>query len=166
MLERPTTQSLVAIEHLLTRITAATHGGAYPAGGPRADDDDWRGAAEHASRHAGDSGNADLFSNLLGALGNKKQQLENDDIDEDGQYLTSSTHFEILYTIKGSTDSLRNNKMLSKSTRSTSRARMTMTTPMIDQWAPLLPCRRSSCSQAARAEMMLYVYLYNDCQSW
>ncbi|KAI1752814.1 ClpP/crotonase [Xylaria castorea] len=63
----------------------ATHGGAYPAGGPRADDDDWRGAAQHASQHAGDSGDTDLFSNLLGALGQKKQRLANEDIDEDGE---------------------------------------------------------------------------------
>ncbi|OTB05646.1 hypothetical protein M426DRAFT_319632 [Hypoxylon sp. CI-4A] len=60
-------------------------GGAYPAGGgyPRQDDDDFRGAAEHASRHAGSSGDNDLFSNLLGALTQKKQSLANEDVDED-----------------------------------------------------------------------------------
>ena len=63
----------------------STHGGAYPAGGPRADDDDWSGAADHASQHAGDSGNADLFGSLLGALGQKKQRLAEEDIDEDGR---------------------------------------------------------------------------------
>lgn len=70
---------------MLTIPNSATHGGAYPAGGPRADDDDWRDAAQHASNHAGDSGNADLFSNLLGALGQKKERLANEDVDEDGQ---------------------------------------------------------------------------------
>ncbi|KAH9906566.1 hypothetical protein F4778DRAFT_726602 [Xylariomycetidae sp. FL2044] len=60
-----------------------TSGGSYPAGGPRADDDDLRGAAEHASRHAGSSGDSDLFSNLLGALGQKKQSLSAEDVDED-----------------------------------------------------------------------------------
>ncbi|KAL7620277.1 hypothetical protein AAE478_009270 [Parahypoxylon ruwenzoriense] len=66
-----------------------THGGAYPAGGgyPRADDDDFRGAAEHASRHAGSSGSSDLFSSLIGALTQKKQSLkdkkDNDDDDDD-----------------------------------------------------------------------------------
>lgn len=62
-----------------------THGGAYPAGGgyPRADDDDIRGAAEHATRHAGESGSSDLFSSLLGALTQKKQALKEEDVDED-----------------------------------------------------------------------------------
>ncbi|KAI1171769.1 hypothetical protein F4777DRAFT_34285 [Nemania sp. FL0916] len=72
----------------------ATHGGAYPAGGPRADDDDWRGAAQHASQHAGDSGDADLFSNLLGALGQKKQHLANEDIDEDEAVRTHKKYFD------------------------------------------------------------------------
>ncbi len=70
---------------MLIILDPATHGGAYPAGGPRADDDDWKDAANHASQHAGDSGNADLFSNLLGALGQKKQRLAEEDVDEDGQ---------------------------------------------------------------------------------
>ncbi|KAI1434089.1 hypothetical protein GGR50DRAFT_664783 [Xylaria sp. CBS 124048] len=61
-----------------------THGGAYPAGGHRADDDDedWKYAAEHASKHAGKSGDANLFSNMLGALGRKKQSLAGEDVDE------------------------------------------------------------------------------------
>ncbi|KAI0506901.1 hypothetical protein F5B22DRAFT_427446 [Xylaria bambusicola] len=72
----------------------ATHGGAYPAGGHRADDDDWRGAADHASQHAGDSGNADLFSNLLGSLGQKKQRLAEEDIDEDEAVRTHKKYFQ------------------------------------------------------------------------
>ncbi|KAI1081997.1 hypothetical protein F5B20DRAFT_534031 [Whalleya microplaca] len=63
-----------------------THGGAYPAGGgyPRSDDDDMRGAAEHATRHAGESGDSNLFSTLLGALGQKRQSLADEsDVDED-----------------------------------------------------------------------------------
>ncbi|KAI1198371.1 hypothetical protein F5X97DRAFT_299545 [Nemania serpens] len=71
----------------------ATHGGAYPAGGPRADDDDWSEAAQHASNHAGDSGNADLFSNLLGALGQKKNRLADEDIDEDEAVRTHKKYF-------------------------------------------------------------------------
>ncbi|KAI0895773.1 hypothetical protein F4806DRAFT_69098 [Annulohypoxylon nitens] len=60
-------------------------GGAYPAGGgyPRDDDDDLRGASEHASRHAGSSGSSDLFSGLLGALSQKKSSLASEDVDED-----------------------------------------------------------------------------------
>ncbi|KAI0474764.1 hypothetical protein F4859DRAFT_521813 [Xylaria cf. heliscus] len=72
----------------------ATHGGAYPAGGPRADDDDWKDAAQHASRHAGDSGDTDLFSTLLGALGQKKQRLADEDIDEDEAVRTHKKYFQ------------------------------------------------------------------------
>ncbi|KAI1106186.1 hypothetical protein F4804DRAFT_330556 [Jackrogersella minutella] len=61
-----------------------THGGAYPAGGGYGgDDDDLRGASEHASRHAGSSGDSSLFSGLLGALGQKKHSLANEEVDED-----------------------------------------------------------------------------------
>ncbi|KAI0400175.1 hypothetical protein F4802DRAFT_586142 [Xylaria palmicola] len=72
----------------------ATHGGAYPAGGPRADDDDWKDAAHHASQHAGDSGDTDLFSNLLGALGQKKQRLADEDVDEDEAVRTHKKYFQ------------------------------------------------------------------------
>ncbi|KAB5578450.1 hypothetical protein GE09DRAFT_1280811 [Coniochaeta sp. 2T2.1] len=63
----------------------ATHGGGYPAGAgvPRDDDDDYRGAAESASRQAGDSGDASFFSSILGSLTEKKRQVANEDIDED-----------------------------------------------------------------------------------
>ncbi|KAI1464216.1 uncharacterized protein F4812DRAFT_216123 [Daldinia caldariorum] len=73
-----------------------THGGAYPAGGgyPAADDDDFRGAVEHASRHAGGSGDSDLFSNLLGALTKKKQSLADEDVDEDDAVKQHKRFFE------------------------------------------------------------------------
>ncbi|KAI0390628.1 hypothetical protein F5Y17DRAFT_50888 [Xylariaceae sp. FL0594] len=73
-----------------------THGGAYPAGGPRSDDDDndWSGAAHQASKHAGSSGDADLFSNLLGVLGGKKKELANEDIDEDDAVRKHKKYFE------------------------------------------------------------------------
>ncbi|KAI1656849.1 hypothetical protein F4813DRAFT_362044 [Daldinia decipiens] len=73
-----------------------THGGAYPAGGgiPRSDDDDFRGAAEHASRHAGSSGDTSLFSGLLGALTQKKQALAEEDVDEDDAVKQHKRFFE------------------------------------------------------------------------
>ncbi|KAI8965401.1 hypothetical protein F5Y11DRAFT_9231 [Daldinia sp. FL1419] len=73
-----------------------THGGAYPAGGgyPRSDDDDFRGAAEHATRHAGNSGSSDLFSSLLGALTQKKQSLADEDVDEDDAVKQHRRFFE------------------------------------------------------------------------
>jgi hypothetical protein len=46
------------------------------------DDDDIRGAAELASLHAGDSGDASLFSSILKVINQKKQELDKDDIDE------------------------------------------------------------------------------------
>ncbi|KAI1167131.1 hypothetical protein F5B18DRAFT_525550 [Nemania serpens] len=81
------------LQGFLSAAGNATHGGAYPAGGPRADDDDWSEAAQHASNHAGDSGNADLFSNLLGALGQKKNRLADEDIDEDEAVRTHKKYF-------------------------------------------------------------------------
>ncbi|KAF7518320.1 hypothetical protein G7054_g13506 [Neopestalotiopsis clavispora] len=58
-------------------------GGSYPAGGYGQEDEDLRGAAEHASRHAGDSGDSSLFSTLLGALNEKRGNLAQEDVDED-----------------------------------------------------------------------------------
>ncbi|KAI4861969.1 hypothetical protein F4820DRAFT_431918 [Hypoxylon rubiginosum] len=73
-----------------------TQGGAYPAGGgyPRDDDDDLRGASEHASRHAGSSGDSDLFSSLLGALTQKKQSLAEEDVDEEDAVKQHKRFFE------------------------------------------------------------------------
>ncbi|KAF9870259.1 hypothetical protein CkaCkLH20_12345 [Colletotrichum karsti] len=59
------------------------HGGNYPAGFADDDDDDYRQAAHQASRRAGSSGDSDLFSTVLGALTQKKNQLQDEDIDED-----------------------------------------------------------------------------------
>ena len=55
------------------------------AGGyPHHDDDDLRGVAEQASKHAGDSGDSDLFAAIVRAVGNKRHSLASEDIDEDG----------------------------------------------------------------------------------
>ncbi|KAI2622542.1 hypothetical protein GGR54DRAFT_68623 [Hypoxylon sp. NC1633] len=53
-----------------------------------------RGAAEHASRHAGSSGDTDLFSGLLGALTQKKQSLASEDVDEDDAVKQHKRFFE------------------------------------------------------------------------
>jgi len=45
--------------------------------------DDFSGAASHASQHAGDSGDQSLFSSALGMLSGNKQNLQHGDIDED-----------------------------------------------------------------------------------
>jgi len=67
-----------------------THGGGYPAGAgvPHDDDDDFRGAADIASNHAGDSGDSSFFSGILQSLVDKKQQVAEEDIDEDGKLLS------------------------------------------------------------------------------
>ncbi|KAH7320002.1 hypothetical protein B0I35DRAFT_225688 [Stachybotrys elegans] len=62
------------------------HGGNYPAGGgfqPDDDDDDFRQAREEASARAGSSGNSELFSSILGAIGQNKSRLAAEDIDEE-----------------------------------------------------------------------------------
>ncbi|KAI0178893.1 hypothetical protein GGR52DRAFT_278554 [Hypoxylon sp. FL1284] len=78
------------------QLPSVTHGGAYPAGGgyARDDDDDLRGASEHASRHAGGSGDSDLFSGLLGALTQKKQSLAEEDVDEEDAVRQHRRFFE------------------------------------------------------------------------
>ncbi|ROT39536.1 hypothetical protein SODALDRAFT_331653 [Sodiomyces alkalinus F11] len=55
-------------------------GGSYPI--PGGDDDDFRSAATEAARQAGSHGDRDLFSNVLGTLGQKKAQVEKEDVDE------------------------------------------------------------------------------------
>ncbi|KAI1761674.1 hypothetical protein GGR53DRAFT_469111 [Hypoxylon sp. FL1150] len=73
-----------------------TQGGSYGAGGgyPRDDDDDLRGASEHASRHAGSSGDSDFFSGLLGSLSQKKQSLAQEDLDEEDAVKQHKRFFE------------------------------------------------------------------------
>ncbi|KAK2073902.1 hypothetical protein P8C59_008145 [Phyllachora maydis] len=62
-----------------------THGGAYPAGGgfSHDEDEDFRGAAHHAAQDAGDSGDSGFFGNVLNSLGQRKQQIARQDVDED-----------------------------------------------------------------------------------
>ncbi|KAK6204136.1 hypothetical protein LQW54_008368 [Pestalotiopsis sp. IQ-011] len=62
---------------------APAHGGSYPAGGYGREDEDLSGAAEHASRHAGDSGDSSLFSSILGSLGEKRGRVAQEDVDEE-----------------------------------------------------------------------------------
>merc|ERR1712230_23908 len=53
-------------------------GGGYGGG----DDDDLTGAAEHAERHAGSSGDSSLFSSILSSLGQNKQSIGNSNLNE------------------------------------------------------------------------------------
>merc|ERR1712225_73694 len=46
------------------------------------DDDDLTGAAEHAERHAGSSGDSSLFSSILSSLGQNKQSIGNSNLNE------------------------------------------------------------------------------------
>ncbi|OAA48550.1 beta-flanking protein [Metarhizium rileyi] len=45
-------------------------------------DDILKMAQQHASNNAGNSGNSDLFSNIMSAVGNKQEKIQNEDIDE------------------------------------------------------------------------------------
>jgi hypothetical protein len=51
-------------------------------GGGGGSSDDYSGAAQAAQSHAGSSGDGDMFNNILGGLMGKKQQLQNEDVDE------------------------------------------------------------------------------------
>ncbi|KAK8072459.1 hypothetical protein PG996_005807 [Apiospora saccharicola] len=67
--------------------------GSYPAGGYGADDDDFSGAAEHATRSAGASADPSLFSTLLGALTQKKQSLASQEVDEEDAVKQHKKHY-------------------------------------------------------------------------
>ncbi|KAK7914719.1 hypothetical protein PG985_012422 [Apiospora marii] len=68
--------------------------GSYPAGGYGADDDDFSGAAEHATRGAGESTDPSLFSTLLGALKQKRQSLADQEVDEDDAVKQHKKHYK------------------------------------------------------------------------
>ena len=64
------------------------HGGQHSSGtsyggGGYGDSDDFSGAAHHASSHAGNSGDSNLFSSALGMLSGNKSHIQNEDVDED-----------------------------------------------------------------------------------
>ncbi|OAQ68407.1 beta-flanking protein [Pochonia chlamydosporia 170] len=46
-------------------------------------DDTLKQAQQHASNNAGPSGSSDLFSNIMNAVGNKQEKIQNEDIDEE-----------------------------------------------------------------------------------
>jgi hypothetical protein len=65
------------------------YGGNYPAGGGFSvsandddDDDDFRTAKDEAAARAGSSGSNDLFSSILGSIGQNKSRIQNEDLDE------------------------------------------------------------------------------------
>jgi hypothetical protein len=47
-------------------------------------DDDLSGAAQHAQQHAGNSGDSNMFSNVVSHLGQNKQNIGNQQINEQG----------------------------------------------------------------------------------
>jgi len=57
-------------------------GGNYGGGGGYGGDEDLSGAAHHAQQHAGDSGDSGIFSSVLSALGQNKQNIGNSHLDE------------------------------------------------------------------------------------
>ncbi len=73
--------------------------GRYQGGGGE-DDEDLRGAADAASRHAGDSGDSDMFGGILNAISQRKGHIANNqDVDEDGSSLALS--FPVLMGVSG-----------------------------------------------------------------
>jgi hypothetical protein len=72
------------------------YGGQGQAGGY---DEDVSGAMSHAKQHAGDSADEGIFSNVLGFLGQNKQHLANQDVDEHSK-LQTAPYNEIPLLIK------------------------------------------------------------------
>lgn len=66
------------------RLTNCSYGGG---GGYGGNDDDLSAAAHHAQQHAGDSGDSNMFSNVANHLGQNKQNIGNQQINEQGLYL-------------------------------------------------------------------------------
>lgn len=77
------------------------HGGNYPAGGgfqAPDDDDDFRTAREEAASRAGSSGSSELFSSILGSIGQNRSRLDKDDIDEQGMIPPTSESIQSIVT--------------------------------------------------------------------
>jgi len=75
-------------------------GCSYGGGGGYAneDDDDLQGAARHANQHAGSSGDANMFSNVLSMIGQNKQSIGNQNIDEQGEFLLRGLEEEAYFS--------------------------------------------------------------------
>jgi hypothetical protein len=69
-----------AVAQKLTPKISYGGGGGYGGG----DDNDLSGAAHHAQQHAGDSGDSGMFSTVLNHLGQNKQNIANQPINEQG----------------------------------------------------------------------------------
>ncbi|KAI6708556.1 hypothetical protein JHW43_008912 [Diplocarpon mali] len=67
----------------------------YGGGGGYAnpDDDDLSGAAKHAERHAGSSGDLSIFSSVLSSLGQKKQDIGNSKLNEQDAVQSHQQYF-------------------------------------------------------------------------
>ncbi|PBP19879.1 beta-flanking protein [Diplocarpon rosae] len=64
-------------------------GGCYA----RPDDDDLSGAAQHAERHAGSSGDFSIFSSVLSSLGQNKQSIGNSNLNEQDAVQSHQQYF-------------------------------------------------------------------------
>ncbi|KAK3393809.1 hypothetical protein B0H63DRAFT_459287 [Podospora didyma] len=69
-------------------------GGAYPAGGGHSyeEDDDLRGAAGHASKHADED--TSFFSEIIGQLDQKREQVATEDLDEEDAVAQHKSFFD------------------------------------------------------------------------
>lgn len=61
----------------------------YGGGNNDDDDDDLSGAARHAEQHAGSSGDSSIFSSVLSSLGQNKQHIANQGINEQGSFIST-----------------------------------------------------------------------------
>lgn len=63
-------------------LTPAESGGFFD----RDDEDDFRDAKDEADKRAGTPGSSAMFSQIIGAISQKKGTLQSEDLDEEGQF--------------------------------------------------------------------------------
>lgn len=78
--ERPQKQNLEAP----TSRYGAERKNSYQNENQNDDGDEFSSAARHANQHAGSSADPDIFSSVLSALGQNRQSIANQDVDEQG----------------------------------------------------------------------------------
>lgn len=81
----------------LTLFSPSTDQGGGGGGGLQ--NDVLKMAQQHASASAGSSGNSDLFSNIMNAVGQKQDKIQNEDIDEEGAFKGIFDHMVFFFSL-------------------------------------------------------------------
>lgn len=89
------------------------------------------GALQHAQQHSGDSGDEGIFSSVLGFLGQNKQHIGQQEVDEQRKYSLSTEEFHA--NIFKTLSSLTSNSLVEEETSPSQ--------PTRAPWELLLPCK-------------------------